>query len=105
MPTARLCPLADLAHRIPRDCWIAERLAQDPEALADETALWITGDAHWPALHLDAPLAQGSPLRQWLQEQPDGPNEASVPRAPFVIVVDGDPVSYTHLTLPTSDLV
>jgi len=90
MPTARLCPLADVAHRIPPDCWMAERLAQAPETLADETVLWITGDVQWPALHLDAPLAQGSPLRQWLQEQPDGPGDPSAPRAPFVILVDGD---------------
>ena len=90
MPTARLCPLADVAHRIPPDCWMAERMAQDPAALADETALWITGDLQWPALHLDAPLAQGSPLRQWLLDLPNGPGNAGVPRAPFLILVDGD---------------
>lgn len=90
MPTARLCPLADVAHRIPPDCWIAERLKQNPAALADETALWITGSVQWPALHLDAPLTRGNLLRQWLQDLPDGPGNASVPRAPFLILVDGD---------------
>ena len=58
MTTVRLCPLADVAHRLPADCWIAQRLAEEPDALADETTLWITGDAHWPALHLDAPWPQ-----------------------------------------------
>mgnify|MGYP006205355781 CR=1 FL=1 len=28
MPTARLCPLADVAALIPADCWMAERLAE-----------------------------------------------------------------------------
>jgi len=90
MTTVRLCPLAEVAHRIPTDCWIAQRLAEEPDALADEATLWITGGAHWPALHLDAPLAPGSPLRQWLHDVPDGPGDASVPRAPFLILVDGD---------------
>ncbi|MDR6154257.1 hypothetical protein QF021_002346 [Acidovorax delafieldii] len=90
MTTVRLCPLADVAHRLPADCWIAQRLAEEPDALADEATLWITGGAHWPALHLDAPLAPGSPLRQWLHDVPDGPGDASVPRAPFLILVDGD---------------
>ena len=90
MTTVRLCPLADVAHRLPADSWIAQRLAEEPDALADEATLWITGDAHWPALHLDAPLAPGSPLRQWLHDVPDGPGDASVPHAPFLILVDGD---------------
>ena len=58
MTTVRLCPLAEVAHRLPADCWIAQRLAEEPDALADEATLWITGGAHWPALHLDAPHAQ-----------------------------------------------
>jgi hypothetical protein len=90
MPTARLCPLADVAPRLPPGCWVAERLAQAPAVLADETALWITGDVQWPALHLDTPLAAGSPLRSWLPDLPDGFGDGSVPRAPCLILVDGD---------------
>ncbi|WP_200954203.1 polymer-forming cytoskeletal protein [Acidovorax sp. Root70] len=90
MPTARLCPLADVAHRLPPAGWMAERLAQDPAALANETALWVTGDVQWPALHLDAPLAPGSPLRSWLQDLADGFGADSLPSAPFLILVDGD---------------
>ena len=44
MPTARLCPLADVAARLPADSWIAQRLAEDPDALATETVLCITGE-------------------------------------------------------------
>ena len=90
MTTVRLCPLADVAHRLPADCWIAQRLAEEPDALADEATLWITGAVHWPALHLDAPLAPGSPVRQWLHDVPVGSCGASVPRVPFLILVDGD---------------
>lgn len=89
MPTARLCPLADVAALIPSDCWIAECLAQDPEALADETALWINGNVQWPELHLDAPLSRGSPLRRWLQGLQDGPGNISTNRSPFLILIDG----------------
>lgn len=53
MPTARLCPLADVAARLPADSWIAQRLAEDPDALTTETVLCITGDAQVPELHLD----------------------------------------------------
>ncbi|MBV7542736.1 WD40 repeat domain-containing protein [Acidovorax sp. sic0104] len=89
MPTARLCPLADVAALIPADCWLAERMRQDPGALADETVLWITGDVQWPALHLDAPLASGSPQRQWWQGLQEGPGDARLPRSLFLILIDG----------------
>lgn len=89
MPIARLCPLADVADLIPADCWMAERLAEDPAALADETVLWITGDVQWPELHLDAPLASGSPQRRWWQSLQTGSDNAPVPRSLFLILVDG----------------
>lgn len=89
MPTARLCPLADVAALIPADCWMAERLAKDPAALADETVLWITGDVQWPELHLDAPLASGSPQRRWWQGLQTGSDETPLPRSLFLILVDG----------------
>ena len=89
MPTARLCPLADVAALIPADCWMAERLAQDPDALAEETVLWITGDVHWPELHLDAPLASGSPQRLWWEGLQHGAGQGRVPRSLFLILIDG----------------
>ncbi|OYD51291.1 hypothetical protein [Acidovorax kalamii] len=89
MPTARLCPLADVAALIPADCWMAERLAEDPTALADETVLWITGDVQWPELHLDAPLASGSPQRRWWQGLQTGADNTPIPRSLFLILVDG----------------
>lgn len=87
MPTARLCPLADVAALIPAGCWMAERLAQDPGALADETVLWITGDVQVPELHLDAPLASGSPLRDMVERS--APGTTTPKRAPFLILVEG----------------
>ena len=89
MPTARLCPLADVAALIPADCWMAERLAEDPTALADETVLWITGDVQWPELHLDAPLASGSPQRRWWHSLQTGADHTPIPRSLFLILVDG----------------
>ena len=89
MSTARLCPLADVAALIPADCWMAERLAEDPTALADETVLWITGDVQWPELHLDAPLASGSPQRRWWQGLQTGADHTPIPRSLFLILVDG----------------
>lgn len=87
MPTARLCPLADVAARLHADSWIAQRLAEDPNALATETVLCITGDAQVPELHLDAPLASGSPLRTLLQ---DGNNTNQAPTGqPFLILIEG----------------
>ena len=87
MPTARLCPLADVAARLPADSWIAQRLAEDPDALATETVLCITGDVQVPELHLDAPLASGSPLRALLQ---DGNNTYQAPTGqPFLILIEG----------------
>jgi len=89
MSTARLCPLADVAALIPADCWMAERLAEDPTALADETVLWITGDVQWPELHLDAPLASGSPQRRWWHSLQTGADNTPIPRSLFLILVDG----------------
>ena len=87
MPTARLCPLADVAARLPADSWIAQRLAEDPDALATETVLCITGDVQVPELHLDAPLASGSPLRALLQ---GGNNTNQAPTGqPFLILIEG----------------
>ena len=82
MPTARLCPLADVAAQLPADCWIAERLRDDSDTLAHETALCIQGDLHLPSLHLDSPLASGSPLCALVQAPAGAPS-------PFLILVDG----------------
>lgn len=87
MPTARLCPLADVAALLPADSWISQRLAEDPDALATETVLCITGDVQVPELHLDAPLASGSPLRTLLQ---GGNNTNQAPTGqPFLILIEG----------------
>ena len=86
MPTARLCPLADVAALLPADSWISQRLAEDPNALATETVLCITCDVQVPELHLDAPLASGSPLRALLQ----GGGASPAPTGqPFLILIEG----------------
>ncbi len=87
MPTARLCPLADVAALLPADSCISQRLAEDPDALVTETVLCITGDVQVPELHLDAPLTSGSPLRALLQ---DGNNTNQAPTGqPFLILIEG----------------
>jgi hypothetical protein len=90
MPIARLCPLTEVTALISPDCWIAERLANDPDELGGERVLYITGDLQLPELHLDAPLATGSALRMWLQNQPGGASDTSLPRAPFLILIEGN---------------
>ncbi|MFN3436242.1 MAG: WD40 repeat domain-containing protein [Acidovorax sp.] len=98
MPIARLCPLTEVTALLPPDCWIAERLANDPDdpddpdgldGLDGEKVLHITGDVQLPELHLDAPLATGSALRRWLQNQQGGANDTTLPRAPFLILIEG----------------
>ena len=86
MSTTRFCPLADVAALLPADSWIAQRFAQDPDALSTEVVLWITGDVQVPELHLDAPLASGSPLRSLLQGVRTKP-AATDP--PFLILIEG----------------
>ena len=86
MPTAQLCSLAEVASLIPADCWMAERLAHDPATLADETVLRITGDVQVPELHLDAPLASGSPLRALLDSGAPG---TTPKRPPFLVLIEG----------------
>ncbi len=78
--------MADVAALIPADCWMAERLAQDPATLADETVLWITGDVQVPELHLDAPLASDSPLRALLESGAAG---TTPKRPPFLVLIEG----------------
>lgn len=90
MPLARLCPLTEVTALIPPDCWIAERLATDPDKLGGEMVLHITGNLQLPELRLDAPLVTGSALSTWLQDQQDGAIETKLPRAPFLILVDGN---------------
>ncbi len=97
MPTARLCPLADVAARLPADCWIAQRLAEDPQALAGETALCVVGDVQLPELHLDAPRASGSPLRTLVE----GGAPAASPRTqPLLVLIDGNLQIDGALTCP-----
>lgn len=86
MPTARLCPLAEVAHRWPADSGLPQHLAPGPAALAQGWALCITGDVQLPALDLDAPLASGSPLRALWQ---DGAGDAPDHTQPLLILVDG----------------
>ena len=90
MPLARLCPLTDVAALVPADCWIAQRLADDPHELGSESVLHITGDVQLPELHLDAPLAPGSALRTWLHGLPGGDADAKTPAAPFLILIEGN---------------
>jgi hypothetical protein len=100
MPTARLCPLADVATLIPADCWIAERLAEEPATLADETVLWIIGDVQVPELHLDTPLASGSPLRALVALASPG---TTPKRPPFLILIEGHLQVDGALTCDDSD--
>jgi hypothetical protein len=87
MPAAHVCPLAEVAARLPADHWIAQRLRVVCEALAAKTALCIAGDMQLPALHLDAPLASGSPLRALVE----GISADADPlRQPFLILIDGN---------------
>ena len=86
MPTARFCPLAEVAHRWPADSGVPQHLAPSPAALAQAWALCITGDMQLPGLDLDAPLASGSPLRALLQ---GSAADAPAPEPPFLILVDG----------------
>lgn len=87
MPTVRVCPLADVAARLPADSSIARRLAEDPETLARETVLCVDGGVQLPWLDLDAPLATGSPLRALV----DGDGLAATPRGrPALVLVEGD---------------
>ncbi|MDP3165980.1 MAG: WD40 repeat domain-containing protein [Hydrogenophaga sp.] len=90
MPIARLCPLTEVTALIPPDCWIAERLASDPQELGAEMVLHITGDVQLPELHLDAPLATGSALCTGLQDQQGDASDTKLPRAPFLILIDGN---------------
>ena len=90
MPIARLCPLTEVTALIPPECWIAERLANDPDELGGERVLHITGDVQLPELHLDAPLATGSALRTWLHKQQGGASDTTMPRAPFLILIEGN---------------
>ena len=93
MPTARLCPLADVAARLPADSWIAQRQAEATDALATDTVLCITGDVQVPELHLDAPLASGGPLRALLQGGIDAPAPTG---PPFLVLIEGQ----KHLQIP-----
>jgi hypothetical protein len=86
MPTARVCPLAEVAAHLPADSWIAQRLAEDPDALAGETALFIAGDVQLAELHLDTPLASGSPLRALAEGSTPG---AAHTGPPFLILIEG----------------
>lgn len=90
MPIARLCPLTEVTALIPTDCWIAERLANDPDELGGEKVLHITGNVQLPELHLDEPLATGSALRTWLHKQQGGASDTTMPRAPFLILIEGN---------------
>ena len=76
MPTARLCLLADVADQIPPECWLAERMAQEPAAVAGEIVLCVTGDLVLPALHLNAPWAAETELEvcgTWSVDSENGP--------------------------------
>ncbi|WP_428001966.1 WD40 repeat domain-containing protein [Acidovorax sp.] len=87
-PSLSFVPLADVAHLLPADAWIAKRLRDDPEELADETAAWITGDMQWPELHLDTPLVADGGLHHLAQTQPDA---APLPRrAPYLVLIEGN---------------
>lgn len=87
MPTARVCPLADVAARLPADSPIARRIAEDTGALAGETALCLAGDLQLPELQLDALLKVGSPLLALLESGAPGNRPG---RQPFLVLVEGD---------------
>ena len=103
MPTFRLCPLKDVKALIPADCWIAEHLAVDPQALNDEMVLHIAADVHLPHLPLDMPLATGGALHTWLQGQNDRLCDITLPNAPYLIIVDGNLTIDGALTSDNTD--
>lgn len=87
LSSLRLVPLADMAHLLPADCSLAERLRADPEEFSEETAAWITGDLQWPELHLDTPLVADGGLHRLAQAQPE---PVALPRrAPHLLLVEG----------------
>ncbi|MBU1818813.1 MAG: WD40 repeat domain-containing protein, partial [Gammaproteobacteria bacterium] len=90
MPIARLCPLTEVTALNPLGCGIAERLANNPNALDSEMVLHICSDVQLPELHLNAPLATGSALRTWLQRLPNDTSDTKLPSAPFLILIEGN---------------
>lgn len=87
LPSLSFVPLADVAHLLPADAWIARRLRDDPEELADETAAWIAGDVQWPELHLDTPLVADGGLHRLAQGQAE---PVILPRrAPYLVLIEG----------------
>ena len=87
LPSLSFVPLADVAHLLPADSWIAKRLHDDPEELADETAAWIAGDVQWPELHLDTPLVADGGLLRLAQGQAE---PVTLPRStPYLVLVEG----------------
>ncbi|RYF50393.1 MAG: WD40 repeat domain-containing protein, partial [Comamonadaceae bacterium] len=86
MPAARICSLAEVAHLLPPDCALAERLREDTNSLDEATAIVITGPWRCPELHLPDMLGQGSPLRHLL----DPETQSSALRTLVLILVEGD---------------
>ncbi|KRD26792.1 hypothetical protein ASE39_00295 [Acidovorax sp. Root267] len=67
MPILRFVTLADVAHLLPVDGPMAELLSSEPDAWADATVAWVTGDVHWSELSLDTPLQAGGAMRALAQ--------------------------------------
>lgn len=86
MPTARLCPLAEVAALLPADSSLAQQLATPPGARATGAVLRITGDVQLPGLDLNAPLADGCPLRALLHGVTATPAATD---QPMLILVEG----------------
>lgn len=86
MPAARICSLAEVAHLLPPDCALAERLREGTNSLDEATAIVITGPWRCPELHLPDMLGQGSPLRHLL----DPETQSSALRTLVLILVEGD---------------
>lgn len=87
LPSLRFVPLAEVAHLLPANNPLAERLRSAPEDFEGETAAWISGDVQWAELHLDTPLVADGGLHQLAQAQP---TPVALPRrAPYLVLVEG----------------
>ena len=80
MPTARTCSLAEVAALVPADCFLGERLREEPGALNDERVLHVTGDVALQALHLNDALDSHHPLHAQARGRR---------AAPYLILVEG----------------
>lgn len=86
LATIARATLADVIAQLPQDCTLVRRFAdqsQDGDSLKDELVLVVDGNLQLPSLDLDAPLAEGSPLRAVVGDV--GPSDEQV----YLIFIKG----------------